>query len=134
MQRSLERFQISPEEYFAEVDRTFADLREMLNAQARRADELSELCREMARSQATTARTLPAPTRWTYDARQPNYYFDDLFQPEPVEGGGACRWVGAGGNVAVTLQLPRNVQYEVAIQVQDFCAEAAAKSIISRPA
>ena len=46
--------------------------------------------------------------------------------------GGAKRWVGTGCRIAMTLQLPRNVQYDVAIQVEDFVSDAAAKSFYLR--
>jgi hypothetical protein len=131
MQRSLERFQISPEEYFADLDRTLADARTGLAALDRRMDELTELCGALARARVSETRLHAPPVRWSYDSRLPNYLFDDVFEPEAVEGG-AKRWVGRSGRIAATLHLPRHVQYDLAIQIADFAGDAAARSFYLR--
>jgi hypothetical protein len=131
MQRSLERFQISPEDYFAGVDRAFEEMRSGIGALARRADDLSALCEELALVRLAGPAAAPPPSRWTYDVRLPNHLFADLFDAEEIAGG-AKRWVGTGCRLGVTLRMPRNVQYDLAIQIEDFVSETAAKSFFLR--
>ncbi len=131
MQRSLEIFQISPEDYFAGTDRAFAELRAGLGSVSARADALADLCAEMMRMRLPLQASPPA-TRWTYDARLPNFVFADVFEPEALEDGGFKRWVNASGRLATRLRLPRHVQYDLAIQIEEFCSEAAARSFYRR--
>jgi hypothetical protein len=131
MQRSLETFQISPEEYFAGTDRAFAELRTNLGHVTARTDALADLCAEFARMRLPLLATVPA-TRWSYDARLPNFMFADVFEPEALPDGGFKRWVNASGRLATRLRLPRHVQYDLAIQIEEFCSEAAARSFYLR--
>jgi hypothetical protein len=127
MQRSLERFELSPEEFFAQIDRSFADLRGSVAALASRVDALAALGEELARTRLPAAAAAPPAARWTWDVRLPNYLFDDLFEHEAVAGG-AKRWVGAGGRISATLVLPRHVQYDLVVHIEDFVSDAAAQS------
>jgi hypothetical protein len=131
MQRSLETFQISPEDYFAGADRAFAELRASLGSVTARTDALTDLCAEFVRMRLPMLATAPA-TRWSYDARLPNFVFADVFEPEATSDGGFKRWVNGSGRLATRLRLPRHVQYDIAIQVEDFCSEAAARSFYLR--
>jgi hypothetical protein len=131
LQRSLEAFQLSPEEYFAGTDRAFAELQAGLGRVVARVDALADLCAEMARIRLPLLAS-PPPTRWSYDARLPNFVFADVFEPEAVADGGFKRWVNASGRLAATLRLPRHVQYDLAIQIEEFCCEAAAQSFYLR--
>jgi hypothetical protein len=130
MQRSYERFEISPEAFFDHIDRAFADLRALVGALEARVDGLSVLTEEITRTRLITAGA-PAPARWTYDARLPNFLFDDVLDPEPLDGC-ARRWVGAGGRITGRLRLPRNVQYDLTIEIEDFVSDAAARSFYLR--
>ncbi len=131
MQRSLETFQIAPEEYFAGTDRAFAEIRASLSTVTARTDALADLCSEFARMRLPLLASAPA-TRWSYDVRLPNFVFADVFEPEAIEGGGFKRWVNASGRLATRLRLPRHVQYDIAIQIEEFCCEAAARSFYLR--
>lgn len=131
MQRSLERFQLAPDEFFAGVDRGFADLRATVGSLAGQIDAQAELIAELSR-----ARMLPPPApaevaRWSYDARLPNFLFADVFEPETLPDG-ARRWVGRGAHIAARLRLPRNAQYDIAIHVDGFVSPAAAQSFYLR--
>ncbi len=121
MQRSLERYQLAPDDFFAGVNRGFADLRAAMSRLAGHIDAQADMIAELSRT-----RMLPPPppaevARWSYDARLPNFLFADVFEPE-----GAKRWVGRAGRIAARLRLPRNAQYDLAIDIESFvCPEAA---------
>jgi hypothetical protein len=131
VQRSLETFQLSPEEFFAGADRAFAELRASLGSVVARTDALADLCAEMARTRLPLQASPPA-TRWSYDARLPNLVFADVFEPEALPDGGFKRWVNASGRLATRLRLPRHVQYDLVVQIEEFCSEAAAQSFYLR--
>jgi hypothetical protein len=131
MQRSLEMFQIAPEEFFARADRSFAEFSAGLASVAARTDTLADLCAEIARTRLPLQASPPA-TRWSYDVRLPNFVFADVLEAETTADGGAKRWVNANGRLATRLRLPRHVQYDLAIQIEEFCSEAAARSFYLR--
>ena len=131
MQRSHETFQVSPEDFFVEIDRAFVETRARLADLATRVDALGDLGTELARSSRPAPGAAPPPTRWCYDAVLPNLLFADVFAPEPVAGG-AKRWVGRGGRLAATLRLPRHVQYDIEIDIVDFASDALAQSFFLR--
>ena len=131
MQRSLETYQLCPEEFFTGADRAFAELRSSIAAITARTDALADLCTELARTRLPLQASPPA-TRWSYDARLPNFAFSDVFEPEALADGGYKRWVNASGRLAARLRLPRHVQYDLAIQIEEFCSEAAAQSFFLR--
>jgi hypothetical protein len=127
MQRSSELFQIAPDEFFAGIDRDFAEIRATLAEVAQRAEAVGELCEAVVRTRAAPPAAGAPASRWTFDARLPNFLFADVFEPEPLTDG-AKRWVGGSGRIAAALRLPRHVQYDFAIQVEEFASEAAARS------
>ncbi len=131
MQRSMERFENSPERYFSDLDTTFANLRSAGAALAKRLDALTAFCDELAVTRVTAEAAGPLPQRWTYDARLPNHVFDDVFEAEPVPLG-AKRWVGGSGRIAATLRLPRTLQYDITVHIEDFVSDAAAQSFYLR--
>lgn len=131
MERSLERFELSPENYFADVDRNFKSLRTAVATVEQRLDSLAALYEELAATRAIMQADQPLPQRWTWDVRLPNYVFDDIFEAEPV-GDAAKRWVGGSGRIEATLRLPRTLQYEMVIQIEDFVSEEAARSFFLR--
>jgi len=61
----------------------------------------------------------PPPTKWLYDVRLPNIFFDDVFNVEIFEAG-AKRWVGRSGSIGAKLALPRNCQYDFTFHAVDF--------------
>lgn len=131
MQRSLERFQLAPDDFFAGVDRGFADLRATVGGLANHIDAQAELIAELSR-----VRMLPPPppadlARWSYDARLPNFLFVDVFEPEMLPDG-AKRWVGRVARIAARLRLPRNAQYDLGIDIDGFVSPAAAQSFYLR--
>jgi len=127
MQRSLERFQLAPEDFFAGVDRGFADLRAMVDDLAGHVEAQAELITQLSRTRMWPAPPPAAVARWSYDARLPNFLFADVFEPEALPGG-AKRWVGRAASIAARLRLPRNAQYDIEIEIEDFVSPAAAQS------
>lgn len=136
MQRSLERFQLAPDDFFAGVDRGFADLRATVGGLANHIDAQAELIAELSRTRMLPPPPPAAVARWSYDARLPNFLFVDVFEPELLPDGatpgGAKRWVGRAARIAARLRLPRNAQYDIGIEIDGFVSPAAAQSFYLR--
>jgi len=119
MNRIYRLFEASPEAAFAELDDNLTQLSARLAAVSEVADALHHSFEMALKTLTATAVTVPAPTRWTYDARLPNRYFDGVFAPE-ITPDVAKRWVRRAGSLKTRLALPRNVQYDFSIGVADF--------------
>ena len=112
-------YDASPEECFKELGDTIDGLKAQVAELVRRSELLENLFDGVVKSLATRPVAAPPPTSWTYDVRLPNLYFKDVFEPE-IGPGFAKRWVSGTGILKTSLRLPRNVQYDFAIQVVDF--------------
>ncbi len=130
MQRSLERFQLAPDDFFTGVDRGFADLRAAVGEIAGHVDAQAELIADLTRIRMMPAQAAQM-SRWSYDARLPNQLFADVFEPEGVPDG-AKRWVGLTARIAGRLRLPRNAQYDLVIDIDAFVSPEAARSFYLR--
>jgi hypothetical protein len=119
MNRLYRLYEASPEAALAEIEETVAQLGARLTAVSEAADSLRGLFDSTLQTLTTPAAQVPAPTRWTYDVRLPNVYFDDLFEPEFAPEG-AKRWVRRSGLLRTRLGLPRNVQYDFSVRVVNF--------------
>ncbi len=112
-------YDASPEECFKELGDTIGALRSQVAELAQRNELLENLFDGVIKTLATRAVADPPATGWTYDVRLPNVYFKDVFEPE-IGPDFAKRWVSGSGIIKANLRLPRNVQYDFSIQVQDF--------------
>lgn len=131
MQRSLERYQLAPDDFFAGVDRGFADLRATMGSLAGHIDAQADMIAELSRTRMLRPPPPAEVARWSYDARLPNFLFADVFEPEAAPEG-AKRWVGRAGRIAARLRLPRNAQYDLAIDIESFVCPEAAQSFYLR--
>ncbi|PHK93203.1 hypothetical protein CR162_19860 [Pseudoroseomonas rhizosphaerae] len=66
-------------------------------------------------------------TRWSYDARLPNLYFPEAYEPE-FSKEQVKRWVNQDGRIRGSLAIDRNVQYDFVIEIVSFITDAARQS------
>lgn len=119
MSRLYRLYEASPEAAFAKLEEDLAQLRARLAAVAENAEALRDCLDTALKGLTTPAMIAPAPTRWTYDARLPNPYFDNVFDAE-ITAGEFKRWVRRSGSLKTRLALPREVQYDFSITVANF--------------
>lgn len=110
-------YQVSPSMYFQQLEQT-------LDALARRVERAEEA---MATVQGNILPMLkssqpagaPPVDNWYYDARMPNYYFDNVYDPE-VNEAYFKRWVGPQPAMTWRLPLDRRYQYVMEVDIVDF--------------
>jgi hypothetical protein len=119
MKRLYRLYEASPAAAFAEIEEDLAQLEKRLATISEAAAALHGLVESTLRTISTPAVAVPAPTRWTFDVRLPNLYFDNVYDPELTETG-AKMWVRRSGLLRTRLALPRVVQYDFSISVVDF--------------
>ena len=119
MNQLYQLYDVSPEECFRELGDTIDELKAQVAELGQRSELLENLFDSVVKSLATHPIAESPAAGWTYDVRLPNLYFQDVFEPE-IGPGFAKRWVSGAGVLRAKLRLPRNVQYEFAVQVVDF--------------
>src|SRR5579862_7680149 len=119
MDRLFRLYEASPEAAFVELGNDLERLKAQLAAATAQAGALREVFEKALQALTEQVVVAPAPTRWTYDARLPNQYFDNVFEPE-VTPEAAKRWVRRSGSLATRLALPRDVQYDFTVAVVNF--------------
>jgi hypothetical protein len=115
---SLRLFRASPEGFFSALDVKLKELKAQIDEIRAQLEGVTEIADSFIYSAPARRDESPAPTRWTFEARLPNIYFDDVFEAETVVE--PKRWVGMSGRLAWTLRLPRAVQYDFAVQCVNF--------------
>lgn len=112
-------FHASPEVFCEELSRRLGAIDERIARVSAQVTELAEAIETYIRQDLPVARARPDITAWTYHAALPNTVFDTVYDAEilPV---GAKRWVNETARLATRLVLPRNLQFQVEIQVMDF--------------
>jgi hypothetical protein len=128
MNRLYRLYEASPEAAFTEIEDEVAELKVRLAAFSEMTDGLNRSLESALKTLVTRITIQPPPTCWSYDARLPNPYFDNLFEPE-VGPDVTKRWVRSSGVLKTRLNLPRNVQYDFSISVVNFATPEFRESI-----
>lgn len=121
MDRLFRLYEASPAAAFAELENDLDRLQTRLAAMSVQAEALRDTFENALKALTERVVASPAPTRWTYDARLPNLYFDNVFEPE-ITPEAAKRWVRRLGSLTTRLALPRSVQYDFSVAIVNFAA------------
>lgn len=110
-------YNVSPNLYFQHLEQTL----EALATRLERAEEAiattqGNILPLLRSSQPVSAQPVDS---WLFDARMPNYYFDNIYEPEIGELY-FKRWVGPQAITTWRLDLDRRFQYVVEVDVVDF--------------
>ena len=121
MDRLFRLYEASPEAAFGELEQDLDQLKTRLADVSAQAEALRDTFEKALKALTERVVTTPSPTRWTYDARLPNQYFDNVFEPE-ITPEAAKRWVRRSGSLTTRLALPRDVQYDFSVVIANFAA------------
>jgi len=125
---SLKLYRASPEAFFSSLDKKLLEIESQMSNCLNRIDDISALGEQFLATRFSVQAALVRPTSWIYFASLPNCYFDDVFEPEKVDGV-IKRWVGRSGHISLDLGLDRSFQYDFEIKIHDFVSLEVAKTI-----
>ena len=57
---------------------------------------------------------------WLYDVAEPNFYFNNVYHVELLDGGARKRWVDQTGRISHSVYLPRQRPYQYVVKIERF--------------
>jgi hypothetical protein len=127
MSKSYSLFNASPREFLQEYDATVGEHSKRLRDLEIQSEKMLDLYESMVREQVPLMRRTAPMTRWSYDARLPNLYFPEAYEPE-LGDNGVKRWVSNAGRIGASLALDCGSQYDFVVEIVSFVSEEARSS------
>jgi hypothetical protein len=109
----------SEEEYFTALSNTLEELGQRVAGLDQRQLALADQLDHALKAVACSASARSSVAGWSYDSRDVNLYFNDVYAPDPADNPRG-RWVGTSGVLTTRLGLPRTMQYDFLVRGVEF--------------